>query len=184
MDLLRHGATVMNGRYCGSTDVALSDEGYAAMQRSTEGKRWRRIVSSPLARCARFAEVLSATLRVPLHIDARWRELHFGEWEGRHASEIDEDALGAFWRDPIAHAPPGSEPLTAMQSRVQTASEEWLADADHHGTLVITHGGPIRVLLAAAQGLPLHRAHEIEVPLASLHRWPPPFVETPSCKRC
>lgn len=172
MDLLRHGATTMPGCYCGSTDVALSDEGMQAMRARVAGRRWRQIVSSPLARCAVFAATLAQELKVPLLIDARWRELDFGEWEGRHVSEIDEATLGAFWRDPIAHAPPGAESLHALHARVHAASAQLLADAGHRETLVIAHGGPIRVLLAAARGIPLHRSHEIDVPLASLHSWP------------
>lgn len=162
----------MPGCYCGSTDVALSDEGLRAMRQRVAGRRWRRIVSSPLARCAGLAQALAAELRVPLTIDARWRELHFGAWEARHVSDIDEAALGAFWRDPIAHAPPGAESLVELRARVEAASAQLLAELDHHETLVIAHGGPIRVLLAAARGIPLQRSHEIDVPLASLHVWP------------
>ena len=172
MDLLRHGATTRPGCYCGSTDVALSDEGLLAMRQRVAGRRWQCIVSSPLARCAHFADALAAELGVSLRYDARWRELHFGDWEGLPVHAIDEAALGAFWRDPVQHAPPGSESLHALQARVLAASAEILADAAQARTLVVAHGGPIRVLLAAARGMAVTRAHEIEVPLASLWTLP------------
>lgn len=174
IDLLRHGATTLRGHYCGSTDAPLTMDGMAAMLDAVQGRRWQRIVSSPLTRCADFAESLAAQLGVPCRIDARLRELHFGSWEGRHPREIPEAELGAFWADPLGAAPPGSESLRALQSRVFAAWLELAEDAV--STLVVTHGGPIRVLLALERGLPLTRSHEIEVPLAGLIRLPSPAL--------
>lgn len=171
--LLRHGATLLPDRYCGSRDIALSEAGYAAMQTAVADRRWHRIVSSPLQRCAAFAQTLAVRHKLSCVIDERWRELHFGDWEGRSAAELQEQdaaALGRFWRDPLAHPPPNSEPLPALRCRVLGAWRELLESASaEQDVLVVTHGGPIRVLLAESGRLPLQTVPGIDVPLASLH---------------
>jgi broad specificity phosphatase PhoE len=53
--LLRHGLTVSYGCYCGSTDVALREEGWRQLWAAVDGYAWQRILSSPLRRCADFA---------------------------------------------------------------------------------------------------------------------------------
>ena len=168
--LLRHGDTEGGPRYCGRTDVALSDIGWRRMWASVEGVApWRTIVSSPLARCAAFARQLSEQRDIPLSLDERLRELDFGEWEGRTAAELmvsASDALTRFWRDPLAHPPPGGETIQALQARVLAAWREiigWREPA-----LIISHGGPIRVILAHTSDRPLVNLHKITVPHAVL----------------
>lgn len=168
--LLRHGETERGARYWGRTDVALSAEGWRQMGSAVEGGGpWRAIVSSPLARCRAFAERLAGKIAVPLSLDARLMELDFGEWEGRTATELmgsSPEALTRFWEDPLAHPPPGGERLEAFARRVLAAWQE--IGARDEPMLVITHGGPIRVILAHVSGRPLTRLHNIPVPLAAL----------------
>lgn len=83
IDLLRHGETAGGSRYRGSIDDALTPLGWAAMRAALgEECGWNRIVSSPLRRCADFARDLARRHGLPLDIDARLREIHFGDWEG------------------------------------------------------------------------------------------------------
>ena len=61
IDLLRHGQTVADDILRGRIDVALSDNGYQQMQSSIaphcdEHFPWQHVISSPLKRCAAFAE--------------------------------------------------------------------------------------------------------------------------------
>lgn len=174
LDLLRHGETTSSGRYQGSTDVALSAAGLQQMIEATQGRRWDRILSSPLRRCAAFASLLAERLGIPLGLDARLREMHFGSWEDQRVADLherDPQALGDFWCDPIAHAPAGSEPLRELQRRVLAVCDDGLAahDAAAPRWLLVTHGGPIRILLCAATGQPLMRLLDIDVPYASLY---------------
>lgn len=174
LDLLRHGETTASGRYHGSTDIALSAAGLQQMIDATRGQHWNRILSSPLQRCAAFASQLSERIGVPLTLDARLREMHFGSWEDQRVADLherDAQALGDFWRDPLAHAPAGSEPLPELQRRVLAVCDDVLAAQDHTAPrwLLVTHGGPIRILLCAASGHPLRRLLDIDVAHASLH---------------
>src|SRR3546814_15182607 len=84
--------------------------------------------------------VLSAALHVPLTVDSRWRELDFGQWDGKATGDIDSEALGRFWADPDCYPPPGGERWSAFVERVAAG----LADLPPAPTLVVTQGGGVR----------------------------------------
>ena len=64
LDLLRHGETEQGGLR-GSLDDALTDKGWAQMRQAVaEAGPWEVLVSSPLQRCARFAEELGERLNL------------------------------------------------------------------------------------------------------------------------
>lgn len=170
VDLLRHGATAAAG-YCGSTDVPLTEAGLQQMWNAVGDRRWDRIISSPLQRCAGFAQALSSHLGVPCSRDARLREMHFGTWEERTAKQLmveDPMALERFWRDPASYPPPGAEPLLALQARVLDFWYDLAAEAAGERVLLVTHGGPIRILIGASRGMSLSDLLEIEVAHAAL----------------
>jgi alpha-ribazole phosphatase len=172
VDLLRHGVTEATGYYHGRTDVPLAKTGEWQMRAATQRPRWSRVVSSPLRRCAVFAEHFAAECNLPFVLDERWREMDFGTWEGVCVADLDArqpEALGRFWRDPLHNPPPESEPLPELRTRVMSALTELLASGDDEDQpLVVAHGGPIRILLAEARGVPLRRLLEIDVPYAGL----------------
>jgi broad specificity phosphatase PhoE len=180
ISLLRHGEAEGGARYRGVSDDPLSAHGREQMWTAVGDKcRWDSVVSSPLTRCADFANALAQHHALPLRIDARLREMDFGDWEGHSAEEIarrDGTALTRFWQDPWNHGPPRGEPLCDMRARVLAAWNDLVAE--RRSTLVITHGGPIRLLLCQAHGLPWARLLEIDVPLASLQRVLVPIAST------
>jgi len=167
LDLLRHGETELGGGLRGSLDDALTDVGWAQMRAAVaEAGPWDRIVSSPLQRCARFAQALADQLALPLHMDADLQELHFGEWEGRSAAQLmetDAESLGLFWANPYAFTPPKAEPLTAFSARVLAAVERLHQAYAGQRVLLISHGGVMRLLLAQARGLPREQLLQVEV---------------------
>lgn len=162
----------INSSYHGSTDVALSGRGWQQMWSAAASASWNRIVSSPLARCAGFARALARRRAIPLEFDERLREMHFGEWEGRTAADLivqDAEALTRFWQDPFAHPPSGAEPVRRMQARVLSAWEALVQDDSKHCVLLISHGGPIRVILCHVLRWPVERLLEIHVGHAALY---------------
>lgn len=173
IDLLRHGETEGGARYRGAIDDALSARGWEQMRAVVgESGPWSRIVSSPLQRCAAFASETEQIHRLPLDIEPRLRELHFGDWEGKTSVEIHAawpDRLERFWSDPVNHPPPGGENFSAFQARVLGAWDDLLARHAGAHLLIVTHGGPIRVILGRARGLPWAEALCQPVPPASLH---------------
>jgi alpha-ribazole phosphatase len=174
IDLLRHGAPADGNRYRGYLDDPLSAEGWRQMWSAVgEACPWQRVVSSPLARCAAFAGEFAARHALPLVIVERFKEIGFGSWEGRRVAEVFENeavAVSRYWQDPVAHTPPGGEPLTAFHRRVTAAWDELAAAYSGEHLLLVTHGGVIRAILVHVLGMPLQNVLRLEAPVAALSR--------------
>ncbi|UVJ42888.1 alpha-ribazole phosphatase family protein [Pseudomonas sp. LS1212] len=172
LDLLRHGETELGGGLRGSLDDALTETGWAQMRAAVEqGGPWDRLISSPLQRCALFAQELAERLALPLQLDKDLQELHFGDWEGRSAADLmltDERGLGLFWADPYGFTPPQGEPVADFSARVLAAVERLQRTFAGERVLLISHGGVMRLLLARARGLPREQLLQVEVGYGSL----------------
>jgi alpha-ribazole phosphatase len=105
-----------------------------------------RIVSSPLRRCTALAEALAARLAAPLTLDPRWREIDFGAWEGRPWDAIPRPELDAWAADLLNARPHGGESVAMLAARTAAAIA---ACPPGERTVVVTHAGPIRAVLAA-----------------------------------
>ena len=176
LDLLRHGETELGGGLRGSLDDALTANGWAQMRAAVVAQGpWDRLVSSPLQRCARFAEELGAQLKLPVSLEKDLQELHFGALEGHSAAalmETDAEGLGLFWADPYRFTPPEGEPVSAFSDRVLGAVARLHQAYAGERVLLISHGGVMRLLLARARGLPREQLLNVEVGhggLFSLH---------------
>ncbi|WP_339427400.1 alpha-ribazole phosphatase family protein [Pseudomonas sp. RA_105y_Pfl1_P41] len=167
LDLLRHGETELGGGLRGSLDDALTAKGWAQMRAAAvEQGPWDRVVSSPLQRCARFADELGAQLNVPVTLEKALQELHFGAWEGQSAAalmETDAEGLGLFWADPYSFTPPEGEPVSDFSERVLGAVARLHQTYAGERVLLVTHGGVMRLLLAQARGLPREQLLNVEV---------------------
>lgn len=173
IDLLRHGQCQGGEIFRGSFDVALTDEGWRAMAAQVNRfapPPWQRIISSPLQRCQRFARETAERLNLPLTLEADFREMHFGAWEGREYAHIraTDEQLRLWSEDPEQHTPPGGEPLAQVDRRVRAALERTLEVHSGERLLLISHGGVMRLLICQALGLPRRVLREIDVPYAHL----------------
>jgi len=173
IDLLRHGETEGGSCFRGRTDDELTAHGWSQLSRAIKGQSaWREIISSPAKRCARFAEQLAETHGLPCRQEEWLWEMDFGEWEGATATELmatDADRLNAFWHDPLNQAPPGGEPFQQFQQRVLDGWHETIQQTSAE-ILLVSHGGPIRIILAQSLGMPPQNLMRLEVPHASLSR--------------
>ncbi len=175
IDLMRHGEPIGGPRYRGhAIDDPLSDKGWQQMRAAARDRRgWRRVISSPLRRCADFARELATERGLPLTVEPELREVGFGSWEGRTKDELraqDAEAFAAFYRDPARHRPPGAEALETFAARVANALDR-LAQA-HPGEhlLVVAHAGVLRAALVHAIAAPPSCMYRIEVRNAALLR--------------
>lgn len=176
IDLLRHGDTGQRS-YRGQLDDALTADGWVQLRTAVDGRDWDTIVASPLQRCAAFARELAEARRVPLRLDARLAEYHFGDWQGMPIERLAEEQGGAlerFWADPAAHPPPGAERFDAFRARLCAALDEIAERTAARRTLVVTHGGAIRLMRCLAERRSYGDMAGIDVPHASLHAlaWP------------
>ncbi|MBF0296177.1 MAG: alpha-ribazole phosphatase family protein [Magnetococcales bacterium] len=174
LDLLRHGAPEGGVKYRGSLDDPLAPEGWEAMWATVRHHPpWDRILTSPLRRCAEFAQELGKRIDRPVTVDPRLREMSFGRWEGRTAAEIlaaDGDLLPRFWRNPLENPPPGGDDLREVRQRLLQLWNELPANPEGERILVVAHGGVIRVLLSFVLMTPLEHLSRITVPYAALAR--------------
>ncbi len=174
IDLIRHGEPEGGPMYRGSTDHPLSETGWQQMREATAAKQpWDCIVTSPLLRCSEFAHELAAQHDIPISVCDDLREVGFGEWEGKTATQleqIDQEAFMAFYDDPIMNTPPGGEPMRDFELRVLTALQK--IEHEHEGKhiLIVAHGGVNRVVLSYVLSMPLSSMFRITVPYACVSR--------------
>ena len=179
VDLLRHGECQGGEIYRGTTDVPLTDRGWQQMESSLNvdvahaDAPWDRIVSSPLQRCLRFAEAKGQALNIPVSSHIDFREMDFGDWEGRTIEEVhreDEVAVARFYQNPARVAPPGGESMEMVQGRLLSAWHQVVQTHKGEHLLLIQHGGTIRILLAELLQMPLASVTRLEINYASLSR--------------
>jgi probable phosphoglycerate mutase len=154
--LVRHGRTALNaqGRMQGRLDEPLDEVGErqaAALAKylSSELGPDDLVVSSPLQRAVRTAEMIANGREV--RIDDRWIELAYGEFDGRHQSEIPADTW-ARWRRDDDFSPPGGESLRKVSERVVGACTELLDRAVGRRIVIVSHVSPIKAAIVWALG--------------------------------
>jgi len=104
------------------------------------------IVSSPLQRCLKLAERLSAALSLSTTVDPRIAEMDFGAWEELPWSEIPREELDAWAKDFMHARPHGGESVAMLRARTLDALAE--LRAARQPTLVVTHAGVIKAALS------------------------------------
>ena len=157
--LVRHASTDWSGvRYCGLADPPLNDAGRAGANALAERVAAlagpdSRLISSPRLRAVATANAIAtATGAAEPEIDDRWREVNVGAAEG-----LTFDEVASRWPDLATRlvagemdvAWPDGDPEGALTARVSGAWTE-LSDEPATTTIVVTHGGPLRVALALA----------------------------------
>lgn len=176
--LARHGETDDNAppqRVQGSIDTPLNERGREqarALAGELRDAGLRAIATSQLARARETAEIVGAALGLAPSVDPRLAESFRGAWEGRLLKDIERDDPAAFaaWQaGGAAFRFPGGESLGEHQARVLAA----LADLSAGPTpaLAVTHGGSIRVALAAQRPEGLDAFYSIPVPNAGVFRY-------------
>jgi broad specificity phosphatase PhoE/ribonuclease HI len=110
------------------------------------------VVTSPLLRAQGTAKAAAEQLGLDVLVDDGWAEVAFGAWDGLTYAEIarrDPDRLAAWYGDPGV-APPGGESYDALAVRVGSARDRLVRSHPGRTVLVVTHGGPVRVVVREA----------------------------------
>ncbi|MEN8277347.1 histidine phosphatase family protein [Acinetobacter baumannii] len=178
IDLLRHGESQYSHTLRGHLDDELTAKGWQQMQSTIEqvtNQSWDIIISSPLKRCAYFAEQLAKTTGLPLLLNHDLKEMYFGEWEGVSTQQIYEtspELLANFWQKPTQHCPPRAETLNQFQTRVLKGFQELFVQRQNQNwqnALVVTHGGVIKLLACLARQQPLDDLLKMPAELGKLY---------------
>jgi len=174
--LLRHGEIATPGILAGKTDVMLSDKGLLQLWQATQKlPKITQCISSPLQRCQNFASQYALKHNLELELETNLQEMNFGDWDGKYYRDLwqieSSTSLGDFWQDPWLHTPPNGEEITDFVSRVDSWWQQWLAKGNDGNTLVVSHGGVIKHLIARILNMPIpgttHMSN-IDVPYAGL----------------
>ncbi|BCJ45131.1 bifunctional RNase H/acid phosphatase [Actinoplanes ianthinogenes] len=183
--LVRHGATAMTaqGRYSGRGDVPLTDEGEAqAMAAAGRVAGLSRdvgaVLTSPLARCVRTAELIAAEVGgVPVTVLDDLIECDFGLWEGKTFAEVQEGWPREMtaWLESTSVAPPQGESFKAVAKRVRGALATIMQAYPGQTVVVVSHVSPIKLILRdalAAGDAFLHRLFLDAAGVSTMDVWP------------
>jgi alpha-ribazole phosphatase len=171
--LVRHGQTDYSSarRYCGFSDPPLNPDGIRQARRLAAALRdlsIDRVYASDLARAQQTARLVFAD--APVEQTADLREMNFGLFEGLTYEQIMEKYPMRYreWVDhPERVKPPHGEGLRDLQKRVRGKIASILARHEGQVVAVVTHGGPVRIVLGDALQLDVTRFWNIQPGLGS-----------------
>jgi broad specificity phosphatase PhoE len=148
---VRHGVTDWNkqGRFQGLTDIALNDEGIAQAQAAA--RRLQRvsidvIVSSPLVRAVKTAEIIAVASGKPVAIDAGLIECDFGSFEGRPISEVMEEHGITAVEALATILPADGEPWPSVSVRALACVGQWLDRHPEATILFVCHDAVMQAM--------------------------------------
>ena len=160
--LVRHGETIWNAqqRFQGHSDVPLSEVGRAqalALAATLRSRTIDAVYASDLCRATETAEILMKERNLPITQTPALRELAFGRWEGLTYDEIQiayPAELQAWLADRVHVAPTDGESLAQLEGRVRPIFGQLRREHADETILIVSHGGPLQLLLAIELGLP------------------------------
>jgi broad specificity phosphatase PhoE len=176
--VLRHGETDHNAArvWQGHLDTSLSQRGQAqadAVGPAIAALSPTAVVSSDLLRARLTAESVARACGIPLALDARFREIDVGAWQGLTSTEVADgwpqlqDAL-AMGED-VRRGDSG-ETAAEVRERVGDALAEHLDRLGPGECLVVsTHGAAGRVAAAWLLGLDAEQAWRVLGALGNCH---------------
>jgi len=154
--LLRHGETDFSHsrRYCGSLDISLNAHGHAQAELvagSLKGKFFDAVYTSDLCRTVETAQIVFPG--VPVIQQSCFREMTFGILEGLTYEEAVHQHLDIYQRwleDPWEVSLPGAEIFEVFFRRVMEGLRAIVKANPGRSIALVSHGGPIRVILSQA----------------------------------
>lgn len=161
--LVRHGETDWNmeGRLQGWGPTPLNERGRTQADRVGAALASEysidRVVASDLFRTRETAaRIVQAGVDVEPTFDSTWRERGLGVYQGFTRVEL-QDRFPAFAIQngaiALEETPAGGESIVDVYDRVSDGWRELSRNGDGETVLVVTHGGPITVVLAILKGM-------------------------------
>jgi broad specificity phosphatase PhoE len=160
--MVRHGETDYNKKrlFQGRLQIHLNEKGKAqAVQLAKSLRQYKitHIYSSNLIRARETAEIINNSFSLPIVIDDRLDERDWGAWENQNRDEILKQirASGNIWNEENLDANP-YKGETTRNLMVRCAQFLNYLVGNHSAAdvvLVITHGGPMRMILGIIKGL-------------------------------
>lgn len=161
MVLVRHGESQWNaeGRLQGQGGTQLSALGERQAKVTADHLVQRyptlHAVRSDLERVVQTAAPWEAQVAAAATVDVRWREIDVGTWSGLTWAEVEatDPTTLAAWRAGNDVRRGGGETFAELRARTEQALRAVVGVAET--VIVFTHGGCIRLGVAAMLGLPV-----------------------------
>jgi broad specificity phosphatase PhoE len=157
--LARHGESDWNvaKRFQGHSDRPLTERGRHqahALADLVASQEIDAVYTSPLSRARETAEIVAARTRLEPVALPELREVDTGSWSGLSRADVEARFPEGFtrWRSGGSGWEDG-ESYEEMAERVIGALRTIAEDHPDGRVLVISHGGPIRAIHAAAEGV-------------------------------
>jgi probable phosphoglycerate mutase len=162
--MVRHGETDWNrdNRFQGHADPPLNETGRAqarALALELSGQDFAAAYTSSLKRAGETASILAEVLDLEFIPDASLKEVDVGSWSGLTRTEVEERFPSGFarWLE-YGHGWEDGETYDELGDRVVSGLVRIGQRHDGADVLAVTHGGPIRSALAAAEDVPFDEA--------------------------
>lgn len=117
--------------------------------------------SSPLKRCTRLAELLSADNK-NIITDERLMELDFGSWEMKRWDDIPREEMDTWCSNYEKEAVHGGETYTRLIERSMAFWNDMILSKPQK-SLIVTHAGVIRSIVASVLEMPPRNAFSIHL---------------------
>ncbi len=160
--LVRHGETGYNKarKFQGHLQIPLNEKGRTqAIQLAKSLRQYKitHIYCSGLIRARETADIINKSFSLPIVIDNRLDERDWGIWENQNRDEIlkQNPESGNIWKeDNLDSNPYRGETTRDLMTRC-TRFLNYLVEnhAAYDVILVVTHGGPMRMMLGIIRGL-------------------------------
>jgi broad specificity phosphatase PhoE len=159
--LVRHGLTDWNvaRKLIGRTDVGLNAEGRVQAVSAAEALKSfpvRAVFSSPQARAVETATPIAAVHGLEVRIDSGFEEVWLDPaWQGKTVEELREEPdMERFLSDPTKRSS-RIEPIEDVQRRTVASVERRRQEHPGETVVVVSHGDPLRAIVAHYTALPL-----------------------------
>jgi broad specificity phosphatase PhoE len=171
--LIRHGETNAGAEISGRLPhVHLSENGKREVSCLSEKLALLEvdlIAASPLDRTRETAELISARIKSPVEYYDALLEIDFGEWTGRSFDELEQIELWHLWQQFRSGTRiPGGELIVEVQTRAVLQLERLHQQLPNGVVAVVSHGDPIKAMIAYYIGLSLENMRRLRIQTASL----------------
>jgi len=171
--LVRHALTDWNeeGRLMGRIDVGLNSRGRAQVSHLARSLRQlpiARVLSSPQQRAQETAAPIAEALVLSVETEPGIDEVWLGRWQGKRLNELRGDPdLESYLQDPMHESDAIESPLK-VQERMVRVAERLREESDGQTLVLVSHGDPLRLLLAHYLSLELANYRRLAADNASV----------------
>lgn len=173
--LLRHAESSANsaGILAGRLpSISLSKAGKAQSRAIIETLRnleITHIYSSPIQRCLETIEPFAKFSNKKVTSAPNFVEMDYGDWSGRKLSALRREKLWkSIQKRPSTVRFPNGESFEEMQARIKRGLHDLTKKHKKGRVLVVSHGDPIKVVIASALRMDLDDFQKLVVDPASL----------------